>query len=92
MPESTGSTEETKNAKGAASTPTKQPRVQVSSIRSNGHDPFVLPVLHLSVPEAAINLGFWGALVGAAALGTIELPVVALIGAGVLVARHNRSR
>ena len=58
---------------------------------SNGKDSFVLPVVHLQVPEVAVNLGFWGALVAAAAVGAVELPLAALIGAGVLVARHHHS-
>ena len=41
--------------------------------------------------QCYVDVGFWGALVGAAALGAIELPLAALIGAGVLVARHHRS-
>ena len=73
------------------SAPAKRARSSLSAASSNGHDAFVIPVVHVSVPEAMVNVGFWGALVGAAALGAVELPLAALIGAGVLVARHHRS-
>jgi hypothetical protein len=50
-----------------------------------------MPIVHITVPEAAVNVGFWAALGGAVVLGAIELPLAALIGAGVLVARHHGS-
>jgi hypothetical protein len=55
-----------------------------------GDDTFVLPLVHVKVPEAAVNVGFWGALAGAVALGAVELPLAALIGAGVVVAKHRK--
>jgi hypothetical protein len=58
---------------------------------ANGHDAYVMPIVHLTVPETVVNAGFWAALVGAAALGAVDLPLATLIGAGVLVARHHRS-
>ena len=58
---------------------------------ANGHDVYVMPIVHLTVPGTAVNAGFWAVLVGATALGAVELPLAALIGAGVLVARHHRS-
>ncbi len=56
----------------------------------DGHA-YVVPVLHLSLPESAVNIGFWSVLVGSVAFGGVDLPLAALIGAGVLVARHRRS-
>lgn len=88
MPTSSSSDHETSKPTSA---PAKRARSSLSAVRSNGHDAFVIPVVHVSVPEAMVNVGFWGALVGAAALGAVELPLAALIGAGVLVARHHRS-
>jgi hypothetical protein len=55
-----------------------------------GDDVFVLPLVHVKVPESAVNVGFWGALAGAVALGAVELPLAALIGAGVVVAKYRR--
>ncbi len=72
--------------------PATRRRGSLSPVSSKEHDPFVMPVVHITVPEAVVNVGFWGALVGATALGAIELPLAALIGAGVLVARHHHSR
>jgi hypothetical protein len=57
----------------------------------DGHDAFVMPIVHVSVPESAVTLGFWTVLVGSVALGAVDLPLAALIGTGVLIARHHRS-
>jgi len=84
MPTPTGS-------KGPTQSPTARGRTPLSAVNGNGRGTFVVPVLHVSVPESVVNAGFWGALVGAAALGAVELPLAALIGAGVVVARHRRS-
>jgi len=83
----------TTNGGGTKSTPSPARRISSvgRSVASNGHDPYVVPVVHITVPEAAINAGFWAALIGAATLGAIDLPLAALIGAGVLVARHHHA-
>jgi hypothetical protein len=52
---------------------------------------YQLPVIHLQLPEGVVNMTFWGALVASAALGAIDPPIAALIGLGVVVARHRRS-
>ncbi len=49
---------------------------------------YVLPIVHTRLPERAVELGFWGALATAAALGAVDLPLAALVAAGVVVARH----
>ena len=67
-----------------------QARSHVSPI-VNGSRGFVLPMVHITVPESAVTVGFWGALVGAAALGVVDLPVAALIGASVVMARRHLS-
>jgi hypothetical protein len=56
-----------------------------------GNGAYVVPVLHVSLPESTVNIGFWSVLVGSAMFGAIDLPLAALIGAGVLIARHRRS-
>jgi hypothetical protein len=59
------------------------------SPKSSGLSDYVLPVVHVRVPGELVNVGFWGALTGAVALGVVDLPLGVLIGAGVVVARHR---
>lgn len=54
----------------------------------NSH--YTLPVLGAHVPARLVEVGFWGGLAGAAALGALDPPLALLVGAGVLVARHRR--
>jgi len=84
-------TEGTVGTSTSTRSPTTRPHDESSKASGNENDAFVIPIVHITLPETAVNVGFWGALVGAAALGTIELPMAALIGAGVVVARHHRS-
>jgi hypothetical protein len=77
------------SSKSKRTTPTRLRSTTTKS--SSGHDGFVVPVLHMHVAEGVVNFGFWAGLAGTAALGAVELPVAAFIGAGVLVARHRRS-
>jgi len=85
------STPPTGDAGPAKPTSLTAKRNGVRSSATGQPDPFVVPIVHFTVPENAINLGFWSALIGAVALGAIELPLAALVGAGVLVARHHHS-
>ncbi len=77
--------------------PTKPRHKDVHAESGNGHagaldgHAYVVPVVHLSLPESAVNIGFWSVLVGSVAFGAVDPPLAALIGAGVLVARHRRS-
>jgi hypothetical protein len=61
----------------------------VTTQAANGRGDYVVPVAHFHVSERVVDAGFWGALIGASVLGVVELPLAALIGAGVLVARHR---
>jgi len=45
--------------------------------------------VHVSLPESAVNVGFWSILMGSVVLGAVDLPLAVLIGAGVLIARHH---
>jgi hypothetical protein len=58
----------------------------------NGADAYVLPVVHVRMPETWVTGGFWGVLAGATLLGAVDPPLAVLIGAGVVVARHRASR
>jgi len=92
-PEETAESESAPKAPASAETsPVPTEVAPDSTIGSKGQGAFVMPIVHLSVPEVVVNIGFWGALAGAAAIGAIELPLAALIGAGVLVARHQHAR
>jgi len=51
----------------------------------------VVPIVHVSLPESAVTAGFWAALGTAAVVGIVDLPLAALIGAGVVVARHRNA-
>jgi hypothetical protein len=53
---------------------------------------YVVPWVHVSLPEPAVNATFWAALAGAALAGAVDPPLAALIGAGVVISRHRSSR
>jgi hypothetical protein len=55
-------------------------------------DAYVLPLVHTRVPERLVNLGFWGGLGSAVLIGAVDLPLGVLVGAGVVVARHQTKR
>ncbi len=52
---------------------------------------YVVPVVHIRLPEPAVKFGFYGGLAAAVVLGAVELPLAALVGAGVVIARHRRT-
>ena len=57
-----------------------------------GRGDYVIPVVHAHVSRVVVEAGFWGGLTGAVVLGVIDPPLGLLLGAGVLVARHRRTR
>ena len=52
---------------------------------------YEVPVLHVRVPQRVGNTAFWLGLTGAVVGGAVELPLAAVIAAGVVVARHRGS-
>ena len=50
---------------------------------------YVLPVVGVPVPSIVVDAAFWGGLAGSVALGVIKPPLGVLLGAGVVVARHQ---
>jgi len=50
---------------------------------------YELPLVHVRIPERVGNAAFWLGVGGAVAGGAVELPVAALVAAGVLVLRHR---
>ena len=73
---------------GVAPLTTAKAFLKVTATTTDGYE---VPVIHLRLPERAVNMGFWGALVGSAALGAIDPPLAILIGLGVVIARHRNS-
>jgi hypothetical protein len=78
-----GSTRPARKASGA--------RATLPSVNNGGHG-YVVPLLHVRFPDSVVDGGFWVALAGATLVGSIDPPLAALIGAGVLVARHHNRR
>ena len=58
--------------------------------RSGGD--YVVPVVHVRLPEPVVKVGFYGGLAAAVATGALDWPLVLLAGVGVAVARHQRAR
>ncbi len=64
---------------------------QLGSAKGSDDD-YVLPIVNMHVPSFAVNAGFWSALAGSVALGFVEPPLGMLVGAGVLIARHQTKK
>jgi hypothetical protein len=62
-------------------------------VTSSGADRehYKVPLVGVAVPARLVETGFWGGLLGAAALGALDPPLAVLVGVGVVVARHRRS-
>lgn len=75
----------TRSSTGSSADPTRVTRTAV-----DGPD-YKVPFVGVKVPAALVETGFWGGLVGAAALGALDPPLALLVGAGVVIARHRRS-
>ena len=72
---------------GEASTDVKtKEKTTKTRAASNG---YVVPVVGVRVPGQLVEVGFWGGLAGAAVLGVVDPPLAVLLGAGVVIARHN---
>jgi hypothetical protein len=75
----------TRNSTGRTAAPTRTP--QAGADRGD----YKVPLVGVTVPARMVETGFWGGLLGAAALGALDPPLALLVGAGVVVARHRRS-
>jgi hypothetical protein len=70
----------------------KTTRASVTKLKpapTNESSDYVVPIVGVHVPSVVVDVAFWGGLAGAVALGVVKPPVGALVGAGVLVARHQ---
>jgi hypothetical protein len=59
----------------------------------NGQPPgdYVVPVIHIHLPESVVRIGFYSGLAAAVAAGAVDLPLALLVGVGVVIARHRRA-
>jgi len=70
-------------------------RAQVTKLQTSadGNTPggYVVPLVHIHLPESAVKVGFYGGLAAAVAAGAVDLPLALLVGVGVVIARHGRA-
>jgi hypothetical protein len=61
---------------------------RTAQVASSSTD-YQVPVVHVRVPQRLGDAVFWVGVAGAVAAGAVELPVAALVAAGVVVMRHR---
>jgi hypothetical protein len=69
--------------------PQERAKLEASARPDVERDEYVVPLLHTRIPERTVDIAFWGSLGVASLFGVVDPPLALLIGAGVLVARHN---
>jgi hypothetical protein len=52
---------------------------------------YVVPVVHVHLPEPVVKAGFYGGMAAAVATGALDWPLVLLTGVGVAIVRHRRA-
>jgi hypothetical protein len=52
---------------------------------------YVVPVVHVHLPEPVVKAGFYGGMAAAVAVGALDWPLVLLAGVGVAIVRHRRA-
>ena len=52
---------------------------------------YVVPVVHVHLPEPVVKAGFYGGLATAAVVGALDWPLVLLTGVSVAIVRHRRA-
>jgi hypothetical protein len=52
---------------------------------------YVVPVVHVHLPEPVVKAGFYGGVAAAVATGALDWPLVLLAGVGVAIVRHRRA-
>jgi hypothetical protein len=52
---------------------------------------YVVPVVHVHLPEPVVKAGFYGGLATAAVVGALDWPLVLLTSVGVAIVRHRRA-
>jgi hypothetical protein len=66
-------------------------KMQGQAEQGHGSNDYVVPCVHVHLPEPVVKLGFYGGLAAAVALGAVDPPLAALVGVGVAIARHRRT-
>ena len=51
---------------------------------------YVVPLVHVRVPERTVDCALWGVLGATVVTGAVDLPVAAVVAGGVVIARHVR--
>jgi len=65
-------------------------KLQASADNGQPRGDYVVPVIHIHLPESAVRVAFYGGLAAAVVGGAVELPLALLVGVGVVIARHRR--
>jgi hypothetical protein len=66
-------------------------KLQASAENGKSRGDYVVPVIHVHLPESVVKVGFYGGLAAAVAAGAVDLPLALLVGVGVGIARHQRA-
>jgi len=59
------------------------------TVQKPSRNDYELPLVHVRVSQRVGNTAFWLGAAGAVAAGAVDLPVAALVAAGVVVVRHR---
>lgn len=72
---------------------TRPVRTNRETAVDSGRSPsdYVVPVVHVHLPEPVVKAGFYGGVAAAVAVGALDWPLVLLTGVGVAIARHQRA-
>ena len=52
---------------------------------------YVVPVVHVHLPEPVVKAGFYGGMAAAVAVGALDWPLALLADIGVAIVRHRRA-
>jgi hypothetical protein len=65
-------------------------KLETSADKEHESHDYVVPVIHIHLPESVVKVGFYSGLAAALAAGAVDLPLALLFGVGVAMARHRR--
>ena len=64
---------------------------ETAADRGRSPSDYVVPVVHVHLPEPVVKAGFYGGLATAAVVGALDWPLVLLAGVAVAIVRHRRA-
>jgi hypothetical protein len=64
---------------------------ETAADRGRSPSDYVVPVVHVHLPEPVVKAGFYGGVAAALAVGAVDWPLALLAGVGVAIARHRRA-